>query len=238
MANLKNYMTEITLSVISFMWLWFVLTNANINLGNAYLWAIAISFILLIVNVLIFDKQVRVTYQKNPGGHLEAFFAGTIGWVLVLISSFLIMKFVEPSNATFYSIIKSFGAANPAFSASKIVNWLTVSFAIGYGETQLFARLLEFISDKLNIPINRQNIMRAKFIITSIILAIVFAIFHATAKGVQATASLILVGIMMMISLIMIAYFNGETRQAVWLHVISNGAAGLLLLSQGGTLFG
>jgi hypothetical protein len=236
MANIKNYLTEITLSIASFFWLWFVLTNANKDLGNVYLWSIGISVILLIVNITIFDKNVRVTYQKEKGKHVEAFFAGLVGWVLVLLVSVLIFKFVDPAKASIYSIIGSFGAANPAFATSKFINLVTISFAVGYGETQLFARALEFLCDKFKVPINRKNMMSFGFLIIAILLSLGFMVYHFTAKGVGSTSSLLVVAIMMLISMLMISYYNGETRQAVWTHVISNFVAGLLVLMAGGAL--
>lgn len=236
MARFPSYMTEFILSVIAFFWLWFVLTNANINLGNAYLWAVVISVVLLFLNILIFDRNVRITFQKSPGHQVEAFFSGVVGWVVLLMTSFAVLKFVEPAKASFYSIVSSFGAANPAFSNSQIVNFITVSFAIGYAETTLFARAMEFIADLLHIPLNKENRFRIGFVMLAIGLSLAFAAYHFTAKGVQATASLILVAIMMFLSLVMIVTY-GETRQAVWMHIISNGAAGAMLMLSGGLMF-
>jgi hypothetical protein len=238
MANFKPYILEITLSILAFIFLWFVLTNANSNLGNAYLWAIAISLFLLLINILVFDKKVDVTFQKVKGKWVETIFQGVLGWVMILVSSFLIFKVVDPLKANFNSIISSLGAANPAFSNSKILNWVVVSFAIGYGETQLFGRLMEFLADRFHIQINRKNMLRTAFVVLVIVLSILFALFHITAKGVEATNSLIVVALMMAISLFMIAWNNGETRQSVLVHVISNGVAGITLLMAGGTLFG
>lgn len=238
MVNTKTIQTELLLTVLAFVWLWFVLTNANPNLGNAYLWAAGISLFLLLINVLVFDKNVKVTFQKTPGGHVDAFLAGAVGWVALIISSFFVLKIVEPAKATFGSILGSMNAANPAFSNSQLVNWITVSFAIGYTETQLFARLMEFIADRLNIPINRSSRFFTAFVILVLGLSVLFTVFHFTSKGVAAVASLTIVALMMAISLFMVAYFNGETRQAVWMHIIANGVAGFLLLQSGTLIFG
>lgn len=237
MPNLKPYYTEITLSVLAFIFLWFVLTNANSSLGSAYLWAIAISVILLLINILVFDKKVDVTFQKVPGHWFEAIFQGIVGWVAVLGVSWFVFNVIDPAKANFNAIVSSFGAANPAFSDSKILNWFVVSFAIGYGETVLFARLMEFLADRFHIQINRKNMMTVSLVIIIIVLSILFAIFHLTAKGVGNTSSLIIVAIMMVISLFMVAYNNGETRQSVFLHIISNGVAGAMLLMAGGLTF-
>jgi len=234
MANMKPYMKEITLSILAFIFLWFVLTNANSNLGNAYLWAIAISIILLLINILVFDKKVDVTFQKEKGKWFEAVIQGVIGWILILLSSYLIFKFADPGMANFGAIISSLGAANPAFANSVILNWAVISFAIGYGETQLFGRLLEFLTDRFGIKITRKNMLRTGLVVLIVVLSGIFALFHVTAKGVDATNSLLVVGIMMFISLMMIVYNNGETRQAVFVHILANGVAGLALIFSGG----
>jgi hypothetical protein len=236
MMNIPLNMKEVSLNVVAFFWLLFVLTNANTNLGNAYLWFLVISTVLLFVNLFIFDKGMKVAFQKVPGKHIEAFFAGAVAWVVLLVASFVVLKVVEPVKATFGSIMSSFGAANPAFSDSAIVNWLTISFAIGYAETQLWARLLEFLSDRFHIKIDNRNKTLIGFVVLVVLLAILFVIFHLTSKGVNAVSSLVIVFIMMALSLFMVAYFNGETRQAVWLHIIANGAAGFLMLFGGSKL--
>lgn len=223
---------ETFLTVIAFLYLWFILTNSNPTLGSVYLFAALISIVLLIIN-----RDIRVTFQKKQGGWFEAIIAGIVGWVLILISSFVVLKLVDPAKATLGSIMTSMNAANPAFSNSVILNWLTVSFAIGYAETQLFARLFEFFADKFKIPINRESRFRFAFIVLVIFLSILFLVYHITAKGVGSTASLLVVAIMMAISLFMVAHFNGETRQAVFTHILSNAVAGFLLLQSGGLLF-
>lgn len=231
------YYLEIILDFAALGWLWFVLTNSNANLGNVYLWAAAISIMLLFVNKFIFNKNVAVTYQKKQGGTIEAILAGAIGWIILLAASFFILKFVDPTKSTLGSIIGTMNAANPAFSNSVTVNWLTVSLAIGYTETMLFSRAMEFLSDIFRVPINKKSKYLFAFLIMIFILSIGFSIYHSTAKGVENLPSLVVVGIMMFISLLMVAHFDGETRQAVWLHIIANGVAGFLLIQSGGLLF-
>lgn len=235
--KIKPELIEVILDVIAFLWLWFVLTNSNANLGNVYLWAAGISIILLFINKFIFNKRVNVTYQKSAGGTLEAILSGAIGWVILLIASFLILKYVDPSKNTLGAIFGTLNAANPAFSNSVTVNWITVSLAIGYTETMLFARVMEFFSDLFNIQINRRSKYLFAFLIMIFLIAIGFSIYHSTSKGVENLPSLVVVGIMMFISLLMVAHFEGETRQAVWLHIIANGVAGFLLIKGGGLLF-
>ncbi len=237
MANLKNYTAEIWASVIAFVFLWWILTNANQNLGNVYLWAIVISVILLFVDVFLPDRNPIVTFEKKRGGWIPAIFQATIAWVILLVSSFVILNIVNPAKASISSIMKATNAANPAFSNSLIVNWLVVTFAIGYGETQFFARLMKFLADRFGIQINRQNKLTTAFVILVIFLMVLFGAYHLTAKGVGNTSSLIVVGLMMGISLFLVALNDGETKSAVVLHWIANGVAGFLLIKSGGLIF-
>jgi hypothetical protein len=237
MADWRLYKSEIIILVILLIYMLFTLTNVNQSLGNAYLWFLTISLILLFVNIFIFDKQIRVTFQKEKGKWVEAIFAGIVGWALILAVSYFVFKIADPTKANIASIIKSFAAANPAFAGSKILNFITVGVAIGFSETNFFGRILEFVCDLLHIPIKRETISNFRFVILAIFLGIVFAIFHATAKGISATNSLIVVAIMMIISIGMIAYFNGETRQAILMHVTSNSVAAAMVLMAGGNLF-
>jgi len=237
MANLKIYEKEILLSVLAFLWLWFVLTNANPNLGNVYLWASGISLFLVLIDTLVPDRNPIVTFQKKKGGWIETIMAGTVGWIAVIGVSFILLKIVDPLKATFGSVISSMNAANPAFSNSVFVNWFTASFAIGYAETQLFARLFKFFADRFKIQINRKNRFLFALIMLVVGLAVLFAVFHTTAKGVDNLPSLLVVAAMMFISLMMVVWFEGETRQAIFTHIISNGFAGFLLIKGGGLLF-
>lgn len=236
MANLKTYNKEILLTVLAFIWLWFVLTNANVNLGNVYLWASGISLFLILIDVMTPDKNPIVTFQKEKGKWFESIMAGAVGWVAILLTSFIVLKIAQ-AKATFGSIIGSMNAANPAFSNSVFVNWFTASFAIGYAETQLFARFFKFFADRFGIQINRRNRFLFAMIILILALCVLFAIYHTTAKGIENFDSLVVVGAMMFISLMMVVYYDGETRQAVFAHIIANGVAGFLLIKSGSLLF-
>lgn len=237
MADLRQYSTEILLSVIAFIFLWWVLTNSNANLGNVYLWSIVIGVILLFIDLFTPDKNPIVTFQKRKGGWVQSILEAGIAWIILLISSFVILKIVDPAKSSISSIMSATNAANPAFSNSMIINWLVVTFAIGYGETQLFARLLKFGSDRLGIPVSDRSKYSLAFLIWLFVLAVLFILYHLTAKGVGNLASLTVVGIMMAISLFLIARNNGETRSAVFVHWLANGIAGFLLIQSGGLSF-
>lgn len=229
MPKIKNYVREITLTLLTFMWLLFVATNVNITLGQTYLQFAVGCLVLLIIGITIFDKKLHITFQKEPGGTFKAILWGVGGWIVLLISSVIVLRFIDPQNASVAAIMGLLGASTPALATSKIANLITFGFAIAFIETQLWARLLEFFGDLFHITINKQSLRKIGLLFLMGILALAFAFFHLTAKGITNISALVVVLIMMVISLIMIVIF-GETRQAVFMHIVANTVASWLML--------
>ena len=229
--NAKSYIKEITLTIITFVWLLFVATNVNIMLGQTYLHFTLGSLALLIIGITIFDKKLHITFQKKPGGNLKAIMLGFVGWIVLLIASVVALRFISPAQANIGAVMGLLGATTPALATSKIANLLTFGVAIAFIETQLWGRLLEFFADIFHINLEKKGIKKifSSLIVLIIILAFAFVLFHLTAKGITNTAALVVVFIMMMVSLIMIAIF-GETRQAVFMHIWANTVASYLML--------
>jgi hypothetical protein len=229
MPNIKSYVREITITVLTFMWLLFVATNVNVTLGQTYLQFAVGSLVLLIIGITIFDKKLHITFQKEPGGTFKAILWGIGGWIALLITSVLVLRFIDPANANIAAIMGLLGASTPALATSKIANLITFGFAIAFIETQLWGRLMEFFGDLFHININKQSLKKIGLLFLIGILSLAFLFFHLTAKGITNTSALIVVFIMMFISLIMIAVF-GETRQAVFMHISANTVASWLML--------
>lgn len=233
----KSYVKEIVLTVVAFIWLLFVATNVNVNLGNIYLQFTMGSLALLIIGITIFDKKLHITFQKQFGGTLSAILWGMVGWLVLLISSVIVLRFISPQQANLSAVVRLMGATTPALASSRVANLLTFGVAIPFVETQLWARLMEFASDLLGIEISKKQVYRvfSALMVLIVILAMLFLFFHLTAKGITNTASLAVVFIMMMVSLIMVAIFE-ETRQAVFMHIWANTAASWLILFSTGML--
>lgn len=229
MPNVKNYVREITLTIITFIWLLFVATNVNVTLGQTYLQFAVGSLVLLIIGITIFDKKLHITFQKEPGGTFKAILWGIGAWIILLVSSVLVLKFVDPANASIAAVMGLLGASTPALATSKIANLVTFGFAIAFIETQLWGRFMEFFADLFHINLNKQSLKQIGLLFIIVILSLLFLVFHLTAKGITNTSALIVVFIMMLISLIMVAAF-GETRQAVFMHVTANTVASWLML--------
>ena len=233
----QPYIKEIILTVLTAGWLLFVATNVNTQLGQIYLHFTWISLSLLIIGITIFDRKLHITFQKNPGGQLNAILWGLGGWITLLISSVVVLNFIDPAQANISSVIKLMGATTPALANSKIANWLTFGFAVAYIETQLWSRAMEFIADILGIDISGRSarMIFSALMVLIVILALVFVFFHLTAKGITNAPSLAIVFIMMAISLIMVAIFQ-ETRQGVYMHIWANTVASYLILFATGML--
>lgn len=227
----QNYIQEVILTLLTYVWLLFVATNVNVTLGQTYLSFALGSLALLTITATVFDRKVNITFQKQPGGTLKAIFIGIGGWFILLILSVVILKFVDPSKATLSAIINLLGTTTPALAQSKIANFLTFGVVIAFIETQLWARGLEFVADFFGVDINKQGVTKifTQLFLFILIFAFVFALFHLTAKGITNIPSLIIVFIMMVISLVMVCIFQ-ETRQAVFMHIFANSIASWLIL--------
>lgn len=234
MVELKFYKKEIILTIITYAWLLFVATNVNITLGQTYLHFTLGSLVLLIIGVTIFDKKLHITFANREGGNFNAILVGLGGWIVLLITSVLVLRFVDPAHANLGAVLGLMGATTPALATSKIANILTFGVAVAFIETQLWARFLEFIADVFHINLGSRKVKGA-ILFAIIALSVGFVLFHLTAKGLANTSALLVVFIMMMISLSMVVIF-GETRQAVYMHVAANTIASYLMLFATGML--
>ncbi len=225
----KPYVKEIIITIIVFMWLLFIATNVNITLGQTYLHFTLGSLALLIIGITIFNKKLHITFQKSPGGTFTAMLWGLAGWIILLVSSIIALKFIDPTQANLAAVMGLLGATTPALATSKIANLLTFGVAIAYIETQLWARIMEFFADVFHIDLSKHKILTISVIFLIGVLALAFVFFHLTAKGITNIAALTVVFIMMFLSLVLVVWF-GETRQAVYLHIFANTIASYLLL--------
>lgn len=228
MANLKNYMTEFVLIVIAFFtWLW-ITTNSDVSLGTTYLQFLFGSTILLLITLLVFDKHVDVTVKKNNNSWLEEGMYGAGGWVVLLIASFFVLKFVNPATATFGAIMSSLNAANPIFANSVIVNFIAIGLLIPFTESVVWLRGAEFFGDLFHIKINNNTKTTIGFVVLVAIFSFLFLGFHATAKHLEVSA-LIICFIMMAVTIFLVAIRNGDLRAGIIMHVIANSVAFILL---------
>lgn len=233
--NRPYYLKEIVLTIVAFFWLLFVATNVNVTLGQTYLWFAGGILFLLLIDKLIFNKNIEITFQKSQNKLLNSILIGLGGWIVLLITSIFVIRFIDPTKANLNSVIGLMGATTPALATSKIANLLTFGVAIAYVETQLWSRALEFFANLFNIPVNKNSLKKIGFLVLIGILSLMFVIFHLTAKGITNLPALTIVFIMMCISLIIVTWVE-ETRPAVFLHIFANTVASYLMLFATGAL--
>ena len=116
-----------------------------------------------------------------------------------------------------------------------MINLLVIALAIPFTETLLWGRGAEFLSDRFKININNTNKTRIELIVIFIVLAALFALFHSTARQLEFN-SMVVVAIMMGLTLFLIAMRDGDLRAGLFLHILANGVAALILIKQGGSL--
>ena len=157
------------------------------------------------------------------------------GYIILLLSSVFVIRFMDPTQANFGSILSLMGATTPALANSKIANWLTFTIAVPWAETILWVRGLEYVSDLFKIQISPQALKKIKYIVIILLFSFAFGAYHLTAKGVSNITSLVIVFLMMLISLVIVT-FTKEGRTAVILHAIANGIASFISLFSAGAL--
>ena len=193
------------------------------------------SLVLLIITLTVFDKRLHIPWQKLPGGNLKAILWGLGGWIVLLIASVVVLRFISPAHANISAVIGLMGATTPALATSKIANLITFGVAIAFVETVLWSRIMEFFADVFNININKRSLKTFALLFLITILALVFVFFHLTAKGVTNTPALVIVFVMMVVSLVMVSYFE-EIRAAAYMHIWANTIASYLMLYTIGAL--
>lgn len=228
------YIQEIVLTLTTLVWFLFVSTNVNQTLGFTYQAFTIASLIIFLLDSTIYNRNIQITLHKGTNGLFNAILGGFGGWIALIATSVVVLKFIAPTQATLSSVL-SLMASAPALANSKVANFLTFGFAVAFIETNLWARGLEFICGLFHITINKSAFKKISYIIILAVLSLAFMLFHVTAKGIENTASLVIVFIMMFISLSMIT-LTEETRGAIFMHIFANAISSYLALFATGAL--
>lgn len=208
-----EYKTEIILSTLAFVWMLFTATNINQPLGTIYTGFIIGSFSLLIIARIFFNKKLDITFSNGRVSTPKALLGGVTGWIILMIIQSIVYKA--------QSIIQLLGATALTLADSKIANFITFGIVIAYIETTLWARLDELFSDAFGLKMNRESLTKFGTLFLIGALSFTFMAFHITAKGIKNSAVLFVVFFMMLISLILVHYYQ-ETKSAVLLHILAN----------------
>jgi hypothetical protein len=187
----------------------FLAINYNFNIGAIY-----VIFIVSITVSVLIDKNIEFPLFQE-GGWLKSILWGIGGYIfLTLISSLILQGIFAAQGAGFLQIIN---ATLPVFANLPIFTGFTYVLFIGSIETICFIRLWEILSN-----VGKSNFKWGSFAmwLSIFIVAGLFAFYHSSAKNLN-FISLLIVGIMMVVSLI-ITRITGDMRSALILHFSAN----------------
>lgn len=190
----------------------FLSLNFSKDLGLIY----TVLIVSIALSALI-DKNIEFPLYREDGW-LKALAYGIGGYILLALTSTLILQgFFSAQGLGFIKVITS---SIPVFATSNIFIFFSYVIFIGTIETVAFLRLNELFG---NLAKSDFKLLSISTWFVLILTCSIFAIFHATAKGLN-FISLLIVGIMMAIS-ILITLLTKDMRAAIILHWVANGLA-------------
>lgn len=200
----------------------FFLTNMDPSMSSVF------SFILIIGFILYWtDKTVNIRLESKPNRVRSVAVALVAYFVFVVVSAFvlsglkLIPSFSFTSAASTYSqyLASLFSSYSPALAGNAlavIVAWCVV---IPIVETfAFFGGYLEWLSEKFNVPLAKRG---PRFVLVVILVAVIFMLFHLTAKGVSNNPGLIMTAIFGLVSGVLV-FYTGQLLEAILLHIFTN----------------
>jgi len=221
MVKLNNNSEAIPF-ILAVLWFGFVSVNVNQLLGLIYL------AVFTLGGMVIYKwDAIRTTPLDKNGKWFMPFVQGVFVYVgFVLIASLLLPLFQKIPVG---ELIQLIATTTPALAGSQILNTITFVIFVPFAETIFFVILMDFFATKMNVDISKRGLFKVGTWALVIGLSFVFLLFHVTAKGVTNNVALLLVFLMMFVTL-MVTIFFGESKQAIFFHMIAN-AFGVGLLA-------
>jgi len=228
MVSKKDLLIETGIVAIFISWWWFfVSTNVNPVLGNIYtnitLGAIAIAMI----DYFFGSKVIKLI---NPNvSWVKAFTLGVIGYIILLFSGQLAVRFAEVIPVT--ELLQLLASSAPVFSQSAIINFLTFGVVVAYIESYAFFVVgYDLLASMFNVEISKRSLTNPKSWMIIFGISLMFLFLHITSKGIESEATLILVFLMAVISLVMVTIYR-DARIPIIIHVLANSIASTALFS-------
>lgn len=207
----------------------FLVLNFNRELGLVYSLMILADFMYWYLDLKAGNRVTDLPFERRADNRLKALLEAIIAYVGFLFVATVAYGVFGGGGPQ--AVIQLLSTSTPILQGSV---WLTV---IGWGilipvvETNwFFGRLAEGLSNEARdqgtkIPLNKFKL--STWILMALVSAL-FALFHISAKNLDNT-SLIVTFVFGMVSMFLIIR-NGELKQAVMLHIISNTVATLAAL--------
>ena len=235
----KQALTAIGILAVLSIYLFFVTTNVNPQLGLIYNGLAILSIGLIIADQLFGKRTIKLINRNVSWG--KALLWGIGGYIALIASVQLTSLLAEFIPLT--EILSLLGASAPVFSNSALINFFTFGGVIAFLETYaLFIALPDLMASIFNIEISKRNILNPKVLTLITAISTIFLLLHVTAKGIGSEAILILVFLMAFISLV-ITFMTNDSRPALILHIVANSIAAtsifaIIKLSSVLTVFG
>lgn len=206
----------------------FVFTSIAIrpDLGWTYVGLTTAAIFMFIV-----DKEKQLVLDRN-GKWFQGLFWGAATYGIFLIVSPIIVSFLEKIDIG--GIIGLLASSALPLATSKIMNFFLFAFPIAFVETTLWARMIDYFTNRLKISKSQLWNWAAWAVILS--FSFLFLLFHIASKGLLNNPALATVFIMMIFSYILMFYFK-ETKQAIIFHILANGIASWFIFFGTGGLF-
>lgn len=217
---------ELKLLIGSLIWFIFTSLTVNPSLGITYSVITTAAIFMYIV-----DTKKSLVLDRT-GNWLGGLFWGAVTYaIFVLVSPFLVSLLQKIDVG---GIIALLGATTPPLATSKILNFITFTIPIAFVETDLWARMIDYFTNRLKVSKSQLLNFAAWAVIIS--FSFVFLLFHIQSKGLTNNAALMLVFVMMLTSYITMFIFR-ETKVAIFFHCIANGIASYSIFLAGSGWF-
>jgi len=221
MQNKREMFIELAILGVLAYAVFFVSVNVNPILGSIYALPVLLAISLGMVDYFFGSKVIKLVNKNVSWG--KALMWGVGGYVALLLSTQLTTTLAEVIPLK--EVLNLLAASAPVFSQSAILNFLTFGVLIAYIETAAFFIIaIDVLTSFFKVPLNKENLFNPKMILIIVGLSGAFLLYHVTAKGIENEATLILVFLMAVISLIM-TIWTGDARPAIILHVLANSIA-------------
>lgn len=196
---------------------------------------VAMIYLLMLTAYFIwytFDNKITLPFEKTANGRLFS-----IIWAVALYAGFLVISttlsimFSLEGGQTAFSVIELLATETPVLAGNKFLTFIAWGFVIPIIETVFFFGVLyEGFADKLG-RFMRVGSISTDFKLSNlnlwliiILISSIFTAYHFQARGLTDTTGLFITFLFAFVSLWAVSYF-GQTREAVFLHSISNSIA-------------
>lgn len=172
----------------------------------------------------------QTVFEKTTSNRIEAFLVSSIFYSGFILGTGFLFSLLTPQalNTSGYlaSVLSVQASAIPYLANDAITNFISTGIIVPFVESIFFfALLLEVFADRRGISIRRSNMFSAPGLALSIFIAFIFTVFHLTAKIAGGSEGFIITFVFGLLSAMLVFYYNGETKQAILLHVLANSIA-------------